>query len=426
MDNSEQTKGWQARFLIIWVGQAFSLVGSALVRFALIWWLTEQTGSPQVLTTATLVSMLPFIVLAPFSGALVDRWNRRWVMVISDALIALLTAGLAVLYWQGLAQVWHVYLILFLRSFGGVFQSPAMQASTSLMVPKEQLSRVAGMNDTLTGVVNIVSPLLGALLVETISMQGTLAIDMVTAVLAIAPLLVMAIPQPEKQDRKEGMQALWQEMKEGYQYVFSWRGLLFLFIVLAAMRFFLAPVFSLVPLLITDHFGGDAFELAWINSAHGVGFITGGFILGVWGGFKRKTLTGLMGLAGVGIGSIAFGLIPPSGFWLALVVMFFRTMMIPMLRGTVMSIFQSYVPADLQGRVFTLLLSSISIMAPFGLALAGPAAEAFGIPMLFVITGVACLILAAFWALNPTILYLEDQREEREAAPTPQQASTAE
>ena len=426
MDNPDRTENWQTRFLIIWIGQAFSLVGSALVRFALIWWLTEQTQSPRVLTTATLVSMLPFIALAPFSGALVDRWDRRWVMIVADALIALLTAALAVLYWQGVAQVWHVYLILFLRSVGGVFQSPAMQASTALMVPKKQLSRVAGMNDTLTGVVNIVSPPLGALLVETVSMQGTLAIDMVTAVLAIAPLLVMSIPQPAQQERQEGIRALWQEMKEGYQYVFSWRGLLFLFIVLAAMRFFLAPAFSLMPLMVTDHFGGDAFELAWINSAHGVGFIVGGFILGVWGGFKRKTVTGLMGLAGVGIGSLAFGLIPPSGFWLALVVMFLRTMMIPMLRGTVMSIFQSYVPADLQGRVFTLLLSSISIMAPFGLALAGPAAEAFGIPTLFIITGIACLILAAFWALNPTILYLEDQRDEREPILTPQQATSAE
>ena len=426
MDDPEQTKNWQTRFLIIWIGQAFSLVGSALVRFALIWWLTEQTQSARVLTTATLVSMLPFIGLAPFSGALVDRWNRRWVMVISDALIAILTAGLAILYWQGLAQVWHVYLILFLRSIGGVFQSPAMQASTSLMVPKAQLSRVAGMNDTLTGVVNIVSPPLGALLVETISMRGPLAIDMITAVLAIAPLLVMHIPQPEKQEREEGIRAIWAEMKEGFQYVLSWRGLLFLFIVLAAMRFFMAPAFSLLPLMVTDHFGGEAFELAWINSAHGVGFIAGGFILGVWGGFKRKTFTGLIGLTGIGLGSIAFGLIPPSGFWIALVVMFLRTMMIPMLRGTVMSIFQAYVPPDLQGRVFTLLLSSISVMAPFGLALAGPAAESFGIPMLFVVTGVACLVLAAFWALNPTILYLEDQREEREPSLAAQRVPSAE
>ena len=153
--------GWQARFFTIWGGQAFSLVGSALVRFALIWWLTAETESATVLTTATLVSMLPFIVLAPLSGALVDRWNRRRVMIISDALIALLTAVLAYLYWLDVVEIWHVYLVLFLRAFGDVFQSPAMQASTSLMVPRHHLTRVAGANDLLMGVVSIVAPPLG-------------------------------------------------------------------------------------------------------------------------------------------------------------------------------------------------------------------------------------------------------------------------
>ena len=121
---------------------SFSLVGSALVRFALIWWLTEKTESAMVLTMATLVSILPQLLLAPFSGALVDRWNRRWVMIIADASTAFFAAVLAVLYWLDVAQIWHVYLILFLRAFGDVFQFPAMQASTSLMVPKSQLARV--------------------------------------------------------------------------------------------------------------------------------------------------------------------------------------------------------------------------------------------------------------------------------------------
>ena len=134
--SSPPGRGWKARFYTIWIGQAFSLVGSSLVRFAIIWWLTERTGSARVLTTANLVSMLPSVLLAPFSGALVDRWNRRWVMIISDALIALFTAALAYLYWRGNVEVWHVYLILFLRAFGDVFQSPAMNASTSLLVPR--------------------------------------------------------------------------------------------------------------------------------------------------------------------------------------------------------------------------------------------------------------------------------------------------
>lgn len=411
--DNDAAQNWKARFFTIWVGQAFSLVGSALVRFALIWWLTEETNSPVVLTTSTLVSMLPFIGLAPFSGALVDRWNRRWVMVVSDALIALLTAALAVLYWLGVAQVWHVYLVLFLRAFGDVFQSPAMQASTALMIPKKHLTRVASMNDTLMGVVNIVSPPLGALLLEVLSMQGTLVIDLVTAVLAIVPLLFIRIPQPEpSQEGKEA--SFWQEMSAGFRFVWGWKGLFFLFVVLAAMRFFMAPAFSLLPLMVKDHFGGDALELGWINSAHGFGFIAGGFLLSLWGGFKRRSYTALIGLAGVSIGSLAFGLIPANAFGLALVVMFFRTMMIPMIRSSVMSLFQVYVPPDLQGRVFTLLLSSISMMAPAGLALGGPVANALGIPAVFVITGIGCMGIAVVWALSPTILNMEDQREEHE------------
>ncbi len=409
---SEQTapKGWQTRFWTIWLGQAFSMVGSALVRFALIWWLTEQTGSATVLTTATLVSMLPFILLAPFTGALVDRWNRRWVMVIADASIALFTAALAYLYWRGLAEVWHVYLTLFLRAFGDVFQSPAMQASTSMMVPKSQLTRVGGMNDTLMGVVNIVSPPLGALLVETVSMQGTLMIDLLTAVLAIAPLLVLHIPQPDIVMTSEQQSSMWEDMVEGFRYVWGWRGLAFMFIVLAGLRFFLAPAFSLLPLMVTEHFGGEAFELGLINSAHGFGFISGGLLLGLWGGFKRKTMTAVVGLVGVGLGSLALGLVPAHAFWLALVVMFFRTMMVPMIRGSVMAIFQAHVPPEMQGRVFTLLLSSISMMAPVGLALGGPIADAFGVPIVFVLTGVGCFGIAILWASSSTILYLEDAK----------------
>jgi len=401
---------WQKRFYTIWIGQAFSMVGSALVRFALIWWLTEETKSAVVLTTATIASILPMIGLSPFIGPLVDRWNRRWVMVVADALIAFLTAGLAVLYALGLAQVWHVYVILFLRSFGDAFQSPAMQASTSLMVPKNQLARVAGMNDTLMGIVNIVSPPLGALLVKTISMQGTLAIDLITAVLAIGPLLFISIPQIKKRSNARRSSSFLSEMSEGLRYVWEWRGLFFMFVVLAALRFFLAPAFSLLPLMVTEHFGGDALELAWMSSSHGFGFIAGGLILSLWGGFKRRTNTALIGLIGVGLGSMAFGLIPGNLFWLGMAVMFLRTAMIPFIRGSVMAIFQTNVPPELQGRVFTLLMASISIMAPFGLVLGGPIANAYGVNAIFIFAGIGCLGVALIWALNPSILNMETQQ----------------
>jgi len=407
---------WQVRFFTIWIGQAFSMVGSALVRFALIWWLTKKTDSATVLTTSSLVATLPFILLAPFAGTFVDRWDRRWTMIISDAMIALATAYLAYLFWMDVARIWHVYLVLFLRSVGDTFQTPAMRASTSLMVPDDQLARVGGMNESLMGLVNIVSPPLGALLLEILDMQGTLAIDIVTAVMAIAPLMFISIPQlaPREPSGKRG--AVLREFAEGFRYVWNWRGLFFMFVVLAGLRFFLAPSFSLLPLMVTRYFGGQVLQLAWTNSAHGFGFVAGGFILSVWGGFKRRTVTALLGLVGVGVGMVVFGLTPASLFWFALIVMFLRTMMVPMLRGSVMAIFQTYVPPEMQGRGFTLLLSAISVMAPLGLAIGGPIADALGVRVLYILAGVGCLAIAVVWALSPAIMHLEERVKQQKIA----------
>ena len=399
--------GWRPRFFSIWTGQAFSLVGSSLVQFALVWWLTETTGSATVLTTATLVSTIPMIVLGPFVGVLVDRWSRRWVMIVSDSLIALFTAVLAYLFWRGIAEVWHVYVVLFLRSFGGIFQFPAMRAATSLMVPRAQLTRVGGMNETLQGIVSIVSPPLGALLLQVVSIQGTLAVDLLTALLAIGPLLVFRVPEPDVDEAAARRPPL-SDMGQGLRYVWNWRGLFYLLVVLAGMRFFMAPAFSLLPLMVTRHFGGEALELAWLSSAHGFGFIAGGFILSIWGGFRRRTKTALLGLVGVGIGSLAFGLVPAGAFGLALIVMFVRTATVPMIRGSIMAIFQVYVPPEMQGRVFTLLMSAVSLMAPLGLALGGPLADAAGVPAVFIATGVGCLLIATVWSTNRTIMQLED------------------
>jgi DHA3 family macrolide efflux protein-like MFS transporter len=408
-------KRWEARFFAIWSGQAVSLVGSALVQFALIWWLTETTDSPTILATATIVATIPMIALGPFAGVLVDRWSRRRVMIVSDTMIATFTAALAVLFWLDLAEVWHVYAVLFLRSFGDVFQFPAMRAATSLMVPRDQLTRVGGMNETLFGVVTIVSPPLGALLLELVAVEGTLAIDMATAVLAIAPLLVLRIPEPEAVTASEQTSPL-ADLRQGLSFVWNWRGLLYLLLVMAGMRFFLAPAFSLLPLMVTQHFGGGALELAWLSSAHGFGFIAGGLILSAWGGFRRRTVTALAGLIGVGIGFIGFGLMPASAFIPAIAVMFVRTAMVPMIRGSIMAIFQTNVPPDIQGRVFTLLMSTISIMAPLGLAVGGPLAEAAGVPIVYVVAGSGCLLMAAAWGLNRTIMNLE--RDAGEAPPS--------
>jgi DHA3 family macrolide efflux protein-like MFS transporter len=188
MENAAQDKSstkWAFPFFTIWTGQAISLLGSQLVQFALIWWLTKTTGSGTVLALASLVGLVPQILLGPLIGTLVDRWNRRVVMIVADSIIALATAGLALLFWNGNIQIWHVYALMFIRSLAGGFHFTSMQASTSLMVPKEHLSRVQGLNQMLNGGMNIISAPLGALLLEILSIQGILSIDVLSALFAI-------------------------------------------------------------------------------------------------------------------------------------------------------------------------------------------------------------------------------------------------
>jgi DHA3 family macrolide efflux protein-like MFS transporter len=189
-----ETGKWAGRFFTIWIGQAFSLFGSSIVQFALVWWLTQKTGSATVLATATLVALLPQILLGPFAGTLVDRWNRRIIMIVADASIALVTAALVYLFATDQIQVWHIYAAAMIRSLGAAFHQPAMASSTSLMVPNKHLARVAGANQTLQGLINIIAPPLGALLLELYSTQAVLMIDIVTAAIAILPLLFIPIP----------------------------------------------------------------------------------------------------------------------------------------------------------------------------------------------------------------------------------------
>ena len=158
MDNKTQKTSenkWLRSFAPIWAGQAFSLLGSNLVQFTLVWWLTEKTGSTVVLATATLVALLPEVLLAPFAGALVDRWNRRRVMMVADGAIALVTLGLVALFLTNAIQPWHIYVAMFLRAVGGGFHFPAFAASSTLMVPERHLARLAGANQALRGMMSI-------------------------------------------------------------------------------------------------------------------------------------------------------------------------------------------------------------------------------------------------------------------------------
>lgn len=409
ISSEEFQSRWKPKFFTIFAGQALSLFGSSLVQFALVWYLTRQTGSATILATATLVAMLPQILLGPFVGALVDRWNRRVVMIVADGLIALATLGLAGLFWAGLAQVWHIYVILLIRSLGGAFHWPAMSASTALMVPKDQLARVAGMQQTLQGLVSMVAPPTGAVLLGLMTTQGVLAVDVATALLAILPLAFISIPQPAREQTASGEHktSYWQDVKEGFTYVAAWPGLLAILVMAVLINFLLTPAGSLMPLLVTKHFGLGALELGFTDTLWGVGMIAGGALLGIWGGFKRRIVTSMLGIIGLGLGVLMTGFAPSNQFWLALAGMAVMGFMNPITNGPLHAILQATVKPEMQGRVMSLINSAATAMTPLSLAVAGPVSDAIGIRAWFVFGGMVCLLMGVGGFLVPAIMNVE-------------------
>lgn len=405
---------WRTRFFTIWGGQAVSLFGSRLVQFALIWWLTQETGSATVLAIASLIGLLPTVLLGPFAGALIDRWKRRQVMLVVDTVIALVTLLLAYLYAIEAVSVGTVYALLLVRGIGESFHWPAMSAATSLMVPDEQLTRVQGFNQMLQGGLNIVAAPLGALLLGILPMQGIMLIDVVTAGFAILPLLMIRIPEVSRHGEKispGGADSFWEDFRSGLKYVRSWPGLLMLILLAMVINFLLTPAGTLLPILVTGHFNGGALQLGWIESAFGFGMVAGGLVLGAWGGFKKKILTSMLGLLGLGIGFSLIGFVPANLFWLAVGSAFLAASMIPIVNGPVHAILQSAVEHEMQGRVFTLVSSLASAMAPLGLIVGGPVADVIGVQSWYVIGGAACVLMAITGYFIPVLMKIEENHK---------------
>lgn len=407
---------WKARFFTIWGGQIFSLLGSSLVQFALVWWLTAQTGSATVLATAMLIAQLPQILLGPVAGTLVDRWNRRVVMIVADGVVAIATLLLLILFATEAIQIWHVYALLLVRSAGGAFHYPAMQASTSLMVPSQHLARVAGLNQALQGTVNIVGPILGAGLLAIASVQTVLLIDILTAAIAVTPLLFIPVPQPVRKPKANGEKtSILQDMGEALRYIRDWQGMKTLIGMALLLNFLFAPASSLLPLLVKEHYRGGPEQFAAVEAAFGVGIVAGGILLGVWGGFKKKIHTSLLGVAGLGLSVLLQGASPATFFAGIVIGAFIGGAMNVIANGPLHAILQSTVAPEMQGRMMSFLGAAAMAIMPISLLIAGPFADTFGVQVWYLLAGSICLVITVFAVGNKALMQIEAG-----SSPTPQ------
>lgn len=341
--------------------------------------------------------------------------------IVADTSIAAATGVLIVLFSTGLVQVWHVYVILLVRSLGGAFHYPAMAASTSLMVPRSQLARVAGLNQTLQGLLSIFSPPLGALLIGLLPMHSLLAIDIGTAILAVLPLLFLSIPKPPRQtavaDGTTRKTSYWHDLREGFTYVVKWPGLLGLILLAMMLNFLLVPSSSLTPLVVTKVYGKGVVELGWTETLFGVGVILGGLVLSAWGGFKRKIVTSLAGVLGIGAGVLLVGVAPGNLFYLILVENFIMGVTQVFANGPLTAIFQSVIEPDMQGRMLSLIGAGATAMMPLSLLVAGPLSDRLGVRFWYLLGGGLCILVTLIAFTIPAIMNIENNRQRPQPSP---------
>ncbi len=383
---------WKWRFGLFWVSQTIARFGGAFSGFALVWWVTKTYGNATALASGTLITLLPGIVLGPLIGTIVDRNSRRFFIVMSNLVYATSAATLFGLAYYGQMQLWHLYVAMFINSLAGQFHSMASNAATAQLVPDDQLQRVSGLGQLREGAVSIIAPPAGALLLEYLHLDGVLFLEICTAIAAALLMVTIAIPKPTVAANAPKLSVL-ADLRAGLRYVASWPGLMVIMGVSMLLNLLFNPAFSLLPLLVKDHFHGGALQLAWFEIAFGIGRISGSVGLSVWGGFKIRLHTMLLGLVGMGISITILATASETGLYIGIAAMALFGIVQPIANGPLFAILQSTVPKEMQGRVFGLLGSASGFMSPIGLLLAGPAADTFGLQIWFLAAGVASLVM---------------------------------
>jgi DHA3 family macrolide efflux protein-like MFS transporter len=340
-------------FSIVWIGQIVSVMATNMSGFALTIWAFEKTSSATVLGLVQLSFTLPFLLISPFAGAMVDRYNRKLMMMVSDLGAVLATVGILILNASGNLEIWHMCVASAIFGLSGTFQWPAYMAAISTLVPKEQYGRANGMMSLIDSGPAIFSPMLAGALLPIIGLTGILIIDVVTFFLAIGTLLIVHIPQPEmSEEGQAGKGSLMKEAAYGFRYIFARRSLLSLllvFLCLNLMGGLSQSLFAPMILLRTDN---NSASLGAIQSAFAVGGVVGGLIVSAWGGFKKRIRGMLIGWSLYAFfGLILFGLGRNLSMWIP--VAFLAAINFPLTQSASNAIWQAKVAPDVQGRVFS-------------------------------------------------------------------------
>jgi DHA3 family macrolide efflux protein-like MFS transporter len=427
-------------FAFIWLGQVVSLVGSGLTSFALGVWVFEKTGSATQFALISLCAVMPRVVLSPLAGAVVDRWNRRWVMIVSDAGAGITTLIVAALFFSQQLEIWHIYGLTAVNAAFGTVQWPALMAITSLLVPNNNLGRANGMLQFGRAVSEILSPVSAGILVQVIELEGVILVDFATFLFAVSTLLLIRVPTPRASAMdKTNNVSLWHDITFGWKYISARQGLLRLLAFFAVVNFLWGMVGALITPMILGWTTSEV--LGVIISIAGVGMLTGSLLMSVWGG-PTPRINGVLFFEMLsGVCFMLIGLSP--SFWIVAIGVFGAHLTIAIVFGSNQAIWQSKVAPDVQGRVFATQQMIARAAAPLAFLLAGPLADRVfepllttdgplasgpghiigigagrGIGLLFVIMGLVKIAVVLVSQSNPHIRFVEVELPDAVSVPS--------
>lgn len=400
-------QNWKRSFFTIWAGQAISLITSAVLQMAIIWHLTNTTGSAMVLSMATMVGFLPQAILGTMIGVLVDRFNRKTVMIVADIIIAGAGAVLAIVALTTELPVWVVMVVLFVRSVGTAFHSPALNAVTPQLVPEDKLTKCAGYSQSVQSVSFILSPAIAAFLYATWDLNMVIAVDVFGALIACITVLMVKIPKHQVAPQEE-QGSMFSEAKAGYAILKENKGLFTLLWITAFYCFIYMPINALFPLMSMSYFGGTTTHASIVEIVFAVGMLLGGVLLSTWGGFKKRNLSIFTSFLFMGSALTISGLLPTNGFIIFVVCSVFMGVSAPFYSGVQTVLIQEKIKPEYLGRVFGLLGSIMSLAMPLGLIISGVFADKIGINYWFAMSGVAILVLALLTLVLPSMKRIDE------------------
>ena len=408
---SGEPTGWKKKATLFLSSQSLSLFGSMLVQYAIIWHITLTTQSGAFLTIATLAGFLPQIVISLFAGVWADRYNRKFLIIFSDALTATSTLILAIIFLLGYQELWLILVVSAIRSVGAGIQMPAVNAFLPQIVPNNRLMRVNSINGTVQPFIMIAAPVISGALLSLSRLEAILFIDVITAILAIGLLVILKAAPHQRAASDEKMGYL-DDLKAGLVYIRGNRPIMTLFIFFAFVAFLVVPVAFLSPLLVARSYGEEVWRLTANEVTFFLGSIIGGVIMTAWGGFKNHFRT--IGLSCILFAILFTGLGLTNVFAVYLVLMFLAGIPMPMLNVPTITLLQEMVRADMQGRVFGAQQLIFNTIMPLGMLIFGPIADRISIETLLVLAS-ALMAIPGVWIFfngqavkNPELLPAPD------------------